>query len=185
MLGSLSAAAFSELRELAIGEPWDAETRSSAYRDLVSLLAGTAFSMVDKRHLVASAREIEDRAWRTGDGTLFAAFQSLSAFQAQVPVYERLATESDLRTVVYGEPDWEPPALDDLTVHRDERGDLTDFWVVAFDGASDPDQRCALIAEESEPGAYTGVLTYEESVVDDRTGYLSGVLDDGGGLSEE
>lgn len=184
-LGSLSAAAFGELREPAIDEPWDAETRSSAYRDLVSLLAGTAFTMDDKRQLVASSREIEDRAWRTSKGTLYADFQALSAFEAQVPVYEHLGEQSDLRTVVYGEPDWEPPALDDVTVHRDRKGDLTDFWVVAFDGAGDPDQKCALIAEESGPGVYTGVLTYEESVVDDLTRYLAGVLDEGGGLSTQ
>jgi len=179
-LGSVSTAALGELREPAIGEPWDHETRTSAYRELVSLLAGTSFTMDDKRQLVASTREIEDRAWRTGSGTLYAAFQSLSAFRAQVPVYDQLAQKGALRTVVFGAPDWEPPTMDDVTIRRDERGDITDFWVVAFDGGGDSDQQCALIAEEAEQGEYTGVLTYDESVVVDLTGHLSRLLEDGG-----
>ncbi|MFC7138653.1 DICT sensory domain-containing protein [Halosimplex aquaticum] len=174
-VGSISAAAFGELRDPDSGLPWDAATRESAYRDLVELLAGTAFVMDDKGHLLATAREIEDRAFRHGRGHLYAAFQSLSAFRAQVPVYERLVGRTDLRATVFGAPDWEPPEVDRLTVRLDDADDVTDFWVVAFDGAGDDDAKCAMIAEEVEPGEYTGVVTYDPVIVDDLTAYLDEV----------
>lgn len=175
-LGTVSAAAFSELDDLQRGAPWDEETRTSARRDLVALLSGTGFTMDDKRHLIATTREIEDRAWRTGGGTLYAGFQSLSAFEAQIPVYERLVTDTDLRAVVFGEPDWDPPSLEGVTVHRDGDGDLADFWVVAFDGAGDDDEKCALLAEETETRQYSGVVTYDAAVVDDIVAHLDGVV---------
>ncbi|WP_415380684.1 DICT sensory domain-containing protein [Halosimplex sp. TS25] len=176
-LGSISAAAFGELRDPDSGLPWDAATRESAYRDLVELLAGTTFVMDDKGHLLATTREIEDRALRYGRGRLYAAFQSLSAFRAQVPVYERLVGRSDLRATVFGAPDWEPPAVEHLTVHLDDAGDLTDFWVVAFDGAGDDDAKCAMIAEEDDPGEYAGVVTYDPAIVDDLTSFLDEVAE--------
>lgn len=107
-LGSISAAAFGELRDPDSGMPWDAATRESAFRDLVELLAGTTFVMDDRGQLLATAREIEDRALRRGRGRLYASFQSLSAFRAQVPVYERLVGRTDLRAFVFGAPDWDP-----------------------------------------------------------------------------
>jgi hypothetical protein len=174
-LGALSAAAFGDLRDPPDEAPWDASTRESAYRELVSLLSGAAFEMDDRRRLVATAREIEDRAWRTGRGTLYATFQSLSAFEAQVSAYEHLAGTTDLAVTVFGDPDWDPPAIDGVSVHRDERGAVSDFWVVAFDGAGDDDAACALIAEELQPGIYVGVVTYDPSVVDDLATYLDDV----------
>ncbi|WP_436926550.1 DICT sensory domain-containing protein [Halosimplex amylolyticum] len=174
-LGSISAAAFGELRDPDTELPWDAATRESAYRDLVQLLAGTTFVMDDRRHLLATAREIEDRALRRGHGRLYASFQSLSAFRAQVPVYERLVGRTDLRAFVYGAPDWEPPDVEHVTVRLDDADDLVAFWVVAFDGAGDDDAKCAMIAEETAPDEYTGVLTYDPEVVDDLTAYLDAV----------
>ncbi|WP_459191766.1 DICT sensory domain-containing protein [Halosimplex sp. J119] len=174
-LGSISAAAFGELRDPDSGMPWNVSTRKSAFRDLVELLAGTTFVMDDRRHLLATAREIEDRAFRTGEGNLYTSFQSLSAFRAQLPVYERLVDRTELRATVFGAPDWDPPAVDGVAVRLDEGSDLTDFWVVAFDGAGDDDAKCAMIAEELDSGEYTGVLTYERDVVDELTTYLDGV----------
>jgi len=155
--------------------PWDATPAASAYRDLVALLSGASFEMDDRDRMVATAREIEDRAWRTGRGGLYATFQSLSAFEGQVSVYEHLAGASDLAVTVFGDPDWDPPTIEDVRVHRDEAGEISDFWVVAFDGAGDDEAKCAMIAEEERPGAYTGVVTYDPAVVDDLTAYLDDV----------
>lgn len=174
-LGSISAAAFGELRDPDRGLPWDAPTRESAFRELVELLAGTTFVMDDRGQLLATAREIEDRALRRGRGRLYASFQSLSAFRAQVPVYERLVGRTDLRAFVFGAPDWDPPDVERVTVRTDGACDLADFWVVAFDGAGDGDAKCAMIAEETEPDEYTGVLTYDPDVVDELTAYLDGI----------
>lgn len=173
-LGSVPAAALGALAASPASVQWDDEVRESACRELVSLLSGTSFVMDEKRRLVATAREVEDRAARVGRGRLHATFQSLAAFRSQAGLYRRLAGETDLRVAVFGRPDWEPPDIDGVTVYRDEAGDLAEFWVVAFDGGDDTG--CALIAEETDPGAYTGVVTYDESVVDDLTASLDGVL---------
>ena len=174
-LGAISAAAFGELRDPPEEPPWDAATRESAYRELVALLSGTSFEMAEKRRLVATAREVEDRAWRTGRGSLSVTFQSLAAFERQLPAYERLAEMTDLAVTVFGEPNWEPPPTDGIEVSRDETGELAEFWIVAFDGAGDDDAACALIAEELRPGTYTGVVTYDPAVVDDVVAYLDDV----------
>ncbi|QLH81933.1 DICT sensory domain-containing protein [Halosimplex pelagicum] len=174
-LGAVSAAGFEELHDPSEGAPWDASAAASAYRDLVALLSGASFEMDDRRRLVATAREIEDRAWRTGRGTLYVTFQSLSAFEGQVSMYEHLAGTTELAVAVYGDPDWEPPAIDGVEIRRDEAGELSDFWVVAFDGAGDDGAKCAMIAEEKSPGTYVGVVTYDSAVVDDLTAYLDDV----------
>jgi len=174
-LGSVPAAAFGELVDPARAAPWDAETRASAFRDLTGLLAGTEFSATDRRHLLATSREFEDRAYRTGRGALHAGFQSLSAFRSQYPVYERLADETDLDVAVYGEPDWEPPEAPGVTVRTAAGGELGEFWVLAFDGGGDPAMACALIAEATdpdEPGRYRGAWTYDPETVEALVDYL-------------
>jgi DICT domain-containing protein len=130
----------------------------------------------ERRRLVATAREIEDRAGRVGRGRLYATFQSLAAFEDQLPRYRDLAAATDLRVGVVVEPDWEPPAVEGITVHRDEAGALAAVWAVAFDGAGDDDAKCALVATETESGAYDGVLTYDPAVVDDLAAHLDDVI---------
>ncbi|QLH77395.1 histidine kinase [Halosimplex rubrum] len=174
-LGAVSAAAFDELRDPSDDPPWNAGDSASAYRDLVALLSGASYEMDDRGRLVATAREIEDRAWRTGRGVLYVTFQSLSAFEGQVSMYEQLVGTTELAVAVYGDPDWEPPAIDGVEIRRDETGELSDFWVVAFDGAGADDAKCAMIAEEESPGTYAGVVTYDPAVVDDLTAYLGDV----------
>ncbi|WP_123538292.1 DICT sensory domain-containing protein [Halosimplex salinum] len=176
-LGSVSAAALGDLRDPVERPPWDTETRESAYRELVSLLSGTTFVMDDRRRLVATAREIEDRAYRHGRGRLSVTFQSLSAFRAQVPAYRRLVGSTDLEVVVFGTPDWEPPPIENVTVEPDTTGELTEFWVVAFDGDGADGRKCAMIAEEADPDEYTGVVTYDPAVVDDLIEYLERAVD--------
>ncbi|ELZ20244.1 sensor protein [Halosimplex carlsbadense 2-9-1] len=174
-LGAISAAAFGELRDPPDDAPWDTTAAASAYHDLVALLSGTSFEMGDRDQMVATAREIEDRAWRNGRGRLYATFQALSAFEKQVSTYEHLAGTTDLSVTVYGDPDWGPPDIDGVDIRRDETGEISDFWVVAFDGGGDDADKCAMIAEEESPGTYVGVVTYDPGVVDDLTAYLDDV----------
>jgi hypothetical protein len=178
-LGAISAAAFDDLGDLSGAPPGDATAAASAYRDLIALLSGTSFEMDDRGRMVATAREIEDRAWRTGRGALYVTFQSLSAFEDQVSTYAQLTGTTGCSVAVYGDPDWEPPPIDGVDIHRDEAGEISDFWVVAFDGAGEDDDKCAMIAEESAAGVFTGVVTYDPAVVDDLTAYLDGVAASG------
>jgi len=176
-LGSVPAAAFGELVDPARAAPWDPETRASAFRDLTGLLAGTEFTATDRHHLLATSREFEDRAARVGTGAFHAGFQSLSVFRSQFPVYERLATETDLNVTVYGVADWEPPETPGLTVRTANGGEIGEFWVLAFDGGDDPEMACALLAEATGPeetGGYRGAWTYDPETVRDLVDYLDG-----------
>ena len=62
---------------------------------MLALLHHVYLPRLDEADLVsynATTREVKDRAWRTGGGTLDAGFQSLSTFETQV-LYERLVTD--------------------------------------------------------------------------------------------
>ena len=177
--GSVAASAFADVVDPPRDTPWDSAVRESGYTEFGSLLAGARFTSVGHPHLLATSREVEDRAFRVGEGTLYAGFQSLSAYQAQLPIYERLATETDLRVHVYGAPDWRPPAIDGVSIHTgdtEEGGSGADelgaFWFVAFDGGGDDEMACALVAEQVSDDNYRGAWTYDSALVRAFTAYL-------------
>lgn len=171
-LGTLPAAAFGELVDPSRDSPWDEATRASAFRDLTPLLSETAFRATDRRHLLATSREFEDRAYRVGRGRLHAGFQSLASFRHQLPIYQRLAHETDLDVTVYGEPDWRPSDSPDVDVRSDDGGELGRYWVLAFDGGGTDEMACALVAEETDAGSYDGAWTYDPGLVADVIEYL-------------
>lgn len=135
---------------------------SEPYRALVEVLDETVFGALDRRQLIATSREIEDRAFRVGRGTLHAGFQSLSAFESQVEAYRRLAGETHLSIHVYGRPDWTPPEIEGVTYHGTDA--IEPYWVVAFDGGGTATQRCALVARETGDG-FEGWWTYDPELV--------------------
>jgi hypothetical protein len=138
---------------------------SDAYRHLLDLCEDVAFSAQERRQLLATSREIEDRAYRVGNGTLRVGFQRLSAFEDQQGLYRRLAAETALDVHVYGRPDWTPPAIEGVTYHaRDD--DTTRFWFLVFDGGAEETQACALVAREQDDG-YLGRWTYDPETVAD------------------
>jgi len=145
---------------------------SDALRATMDLLAETTFVAFERRHLLAASREIEDRAFRVGGGTLRTGFQSAAAMEAQRDVYAALATETQLDVHVYGRLDWEPD-VPGATVHAEETGEIGAFWFVVFDGGDEKRQACALLAEEFEPGTFHGFWTYDEQLVADVEGYLA------------
>jgi len=173
-LGSIALDALREADRATAAPPWADSGESPPYRQFLSLFRETAFSTDSRRELLVTTREIEDRAWRTGEGRLRAGFQSLSAYRSQLPVYRRLGSETDLDVHVYGRPDWTPPAVDGVRLH--ETVDDTDVglvWFVAFrdtgaeraDAADRESNSCALIAEEREPDRYFGFWTYDDELV--------------------
>lgn len=134
------------------------------YRDILEAVDDTTFTAYDAESMLYASREIEDRAWRRGEGTLAAGFQSAASFDAQRHTYEVLASgDIDVHVFV---PDGveEPPA--NVTVHE-ATGGVADAWFVAYDGGGAARQKSALLAEERAPRRFYGVLTYEPSLVDD------------------
>ncbi|WP_054583405.1 DICT sensory domain-containing protein [Halolamina pelagica] len=159
--------------EPPIVRPSDPEDVGEAYRALLEVLDGTVFATLDRQQLQATSREFESRAWQVGRGTLRVGFQSLSAFEPQTEAYQRLGAETDLDIHVYGQPDWSPPTIPNVTYHRDTAGTLAPYWFMAFDGGTEESQRCALVAREHDDG-YRGFWTYDPSLVGDILDTLEG-----------
>lgn len=74
-----------------IVRPETYEGLSPAYRALFEVLDGTVYTSMARREPLAVSREIEDRAYRVGSGSLDVGFQRLSNYRSQVPAYCRLA----------------------------------------------------------------------------------------------
>lgn len=164
-VASIGLDEFGELFEPPIERPWTRELVDEGYRALFEILDEALFVALDRRQLLAASREIENRAWRVGRGTIRVGFQRLTAFRDQLPVYARLADETDLAIHVYGRDDWEPPSIPGITVHE-VGGDVTRYWFLAFDGGPDRLQATGLLAEECEPGRFRGFWTYDAALVD-------------------
>ncbi|MFC7027059.1 DICT sensory domain-containing protein [Halomicroarcula sp. GCM10025324] len=147
--------------------PWELDDVDPGYRPVVDLLDDTLFVSLDRRQLLATSREIEDRAWRVGRGTLRVGFQRRAAFEAQRETYRRLAATTDLDVHVYLREDTVPEAFDPgpLTVHTGPAETVGRYWFLLFDGGGNEWQACALIAEETEPGRYRGLWTYDPETV--------------------
>ncbi|WP_380679778.1 DICT sensory domain-containing protein [Salinigranum sp. GCM10025319] len=172
-VGSVDLPAVYDFRHPRIHEIGSPEVVEAAYRRLTSLLPDTVFSSLDRRQLLATSREIEDRAWRIGTGRLDAGFQTISKLRAQTDVYTALC-ERGLDVHLYGLVDRGSddvdhghdrfPPIADATFHTD--GDeLGDFWFMAYDGGETPWQTCGLVAEERSPGSFEGFWTYDPDVV--------------------
>lgn len=162
-IGSLDLPAVYDFTHPKIHEIGSPDLVEAAYRRLTSLLPDTVFSTLDRRQLLATSREFEDRAWRVGSGRLDVGFQALSKVEAQTDVYEALV-ERGLEIHIYGVDDWRPYIVDDVAVHTD--GDeLGEVWFMAYDGGDDPSQSCGLVAVERSPGSFEGFWTYEPEMV--------------------
>ncbi|WP_348611173.1 DICT sensory domain-containing protein [Halobaculum rarum] len=163
--GAIGAAELEGLFEPPIVRPGERDEVSPGYRAIFELFDDTLFASMRRRALLAVSREIEDRAYRAGTGTLRASFQRFSAFRPQVDAYRHLAADTDLAVHVYGTADWEPPTIPDITYHVTGGDDLDRFWVLAFDGG-DEGHACGLVAKE-ESDEYTGVWTDDAAVVEE------------------
>lgn len=141
---------------------------SPAYRAVFELLETTVFASLSRRQLLATAREIEDRAYRVGRGTFHVGFQSVAAFDAQRTLYRQLAERTDLDIHVHVVPAPDTDSLRDfpLTVHVDPAADTGRYWFLVFDGDGDDRQKCALVAEQRGPDEFYGTWTYDPSLVD-------------------
>jgi hypothetical protein len=159
---------------LGAGDPTEPGFDDASYRPILDHLDETMFTSYDTRQMVAASREIEDRAWRLGKGSLHAGFQYLSILEDQMDVYERLASKERLDVHAYAYPDREtvPKHDTDLTIHVERSAEIEDSWFVAYDGGGVDVNKCALLAEEREPRAFYGFWTYDPDTVDWIVDYL-------------
>lgn len=167
-LSSVDVGAVERLAGSADRAPWEGGGGTSA-RALLEMLDGTTFTLTKRRHLLAVSRQIEERAWRIGRGTVHAGFQRLAAFESQLPIYERLAAERDLSVHVYGLPDWPIPSETPVNVHAETAEEIGRFWFVAF---VDDGDYGGLIAEQRNSD-YDGLWTFDSDTVSDLVDYLT------------
>ena len=162
--GALPLPRLAELLEPPVTRPGEVEDAPEGYRVLFELLDETVYTALERRELLAVSREIEDRAFRVGDGTLRVSFQTLSAFESQAALYHTLASATDLDIHIYGVDDWTPPRIDGITYHTLALGPLHRYWVLAFDGGSDGTHSCGLVGQEQSDG-FDGFWTDDEGMV--------------------
>lgn len=138
------------------------------YRAIYDLLDDTVFVSMDRRQLLATSREMEDRAWRTGRGRFHAGFQSPSLFAPQATIYRELATVTDIDVHVYADGAIPDDQIGDapITTHVGASDGIGRYWFILFEDGGDGSQNCALIAEQNDADTYRGVWTYNQSLVE-------------------
>jgi DICT domain-containing protein len=145
------------------------------HHPILDHLDETMFTSYDTGQMVSASREIEDRAWRLGEGQLHAGFQQLSILSDQMDVYTRLADRDGLDVHAYACPDAEVPEHEtDLTIHVERSEEIARSWFVVYDGNGVDVNKCALLAEEREERAFYGFWTYDPETVDWLVDYLQG-----------
>lgn len=138
---------------------------------IFDFLDDSLFLMDRREQLLAATREIEDRARRTGRGTLFVGFQRAAAFRAQEPLYRRFARETEVTCYLFIEKEWGGDHHEGLQIVDEVDGEIGKFWFVLFDGGGDRRSACALVAEQREDGYY-GFWTYDAELVTEIIEYL-------------
>ena len=159
--------------------PWELAEADDDRADLFSFLENTLFTSYSRRQMLATTREIEDRAWRVGTGRLYTGFERASALAAQTDVYERLGSHDALSVAVFIDDEWTDPVPDGVTVVEEPDSELGDYWFVVFDGGENDQKACALLAEERRPGSFYGFWTYDPATVTELLTYLETTYDVG------
>lgn len=149
---AIAASDLEHLLEPPLHPPEDGSGVSEGYRILFECLDDAIFTGVTRRELLAVSREIEERAFRLGTGTLRVGFQAVSKFDAQADVYRALAEQGDLDVHVYGASDADPPPIPGLTYHPYPDVELERYWILAYDSAGANPETSTLIARETKNG---------------------------------
>lgn len=131
------------------------------------------FTSYSRADMVAASREIEDRAWRIGDGGLHAGFQTLDVLTGEADTYDLLGEKKRLDVHTYAADEGEPPDVEHYTVHTGQTAEIRETWFVAYDGSGYDDAKCALLAEERAPGEFYGFWSYDPETVDYIIDYLT------------
>ncbi|MDS0474481.1 DICT sensory domain-containing protein [Natrinema sp. 1APR25-10V2] len=170
--GALGIDQFQMILSPEIHPPWELAETDDDRAELFDFLENTLFTSYDRRQMLATSREIEERAWRVGSGKLYAGFQRPAALAAQTDIYERLGSRGSLTVAVFLDGAWNASAPDNVTVVSTSDGELGEYWFVAFDGGGNEIEACALLAEERRDGEYYGFWTYDPATVADLVSHL-------------
>ena len=157
--------------ERAEGEPDRAEGRVG--KPVLDHLDETMFTSYSREDMVAASREIEDRAWRVGDGELHAGFQTLDVLTGETDTYDLLGEKDRLDVHAYAADEGDAPDVEHYTVHVGETAEIRETWFVAYDGGGYDEAKCALLAEERAPGEFYGFWSYDPETVDYIIDYLT------------
>lgn len=152
--------------------PWVIAETDVDYGEIFDFLDNTLFRSFDRSQMLATAREIEERAWRAAGGTLYAGFQRQAVFEAQEAIYEELSGRGGLSIRVFVDADWDASVDGRIPVYPSPAEEIGQFWFVVFDGDDTDLDKCGLIAEERGEGTYYGFWTYDPALVDDVVEYL-------------
>lgn len=142
------------------------------YLELLNHLEEATFTSSSRAQMLATTREIEDRAFRVGSGRLHAGFQDAVNLREERERYAGLA-ERGLDVSAHIAATDAPPSIPGVSVDVVDDPDVADFWAVAFDGGEADHQQCALVAEERAPGRYYGFWTYDPEIVERTFGCLA------------
>jgi len=142
------------------------------YDAVLRFLKETTFTSFDTEQLLYASREIEDRARRTGQGSIHAGFQRCSVMGQQRSVYTDLSRHG-VAVHAYGVPDASPPDFRFGRVHAVSTDEIARTWFVVFDGGGDETQKTALLAREHAGSGFDGSWTYDPAFVDHILGYLN------------
>lgn len=169
--GALGLEQFRKILSPTIQLPFGVSDPDEDLSDLFDFLDNTVFASFDRRQMLAVSREIEERAWRVGRGTLYVGFQRAAALRSQRSVYEQFAHETDVDAQLFISDELSTGLDPGLDVVSDATPELGQYWFLMFDGGDDQ-SKCGLLAEEREPGQFYGFWTYEPEMVDDIVDYL-------------
>jgi hypothetical protein len=128
----------------------------------------------EKLLLIVISRYVEKTAWEAGDGTLRASFQELSRIDDERgtrSVYERLS-DTDLDVHLYGQANWRPSRVLDVTMHAGRSPDFRDSWFVVYRPPNGGEGSVALLAIETEDDHWTGFWTFDLDRVRDINRYI-------------
>ena len=142
-------------------------------RAVLDHLDETMFTSYSRADMVAASREIEDRAWRVGDGELHAGFQTLDLLTGETDTYDVLGEKTDLDVHAYAADEGNPPAVEHYMVHVGRTAEIRETWFVAYDGGGLDEAKCALLAEERASGEFYGFWSYDPETVDEIIDYLT------------
>ena len=175
-LGSIGQHALDAILSPEIHPPWVLAETETSYDDVFAFLDDTIFTSFERSQMLATTREIEERAWRAADGNLYAGFQRAEALRSQGELYEELAAREDLAVHVFVAEEWadDAPAVPTTVSAAAEIGRT---WFVVFDGGDTELDSCALVAEERQPDSFYGLWTYNPATVQSLVEYLEAVYD--------
>lgn len=166
VVGVIGVKAVEKLFEPPVVELDDRDDISEGYGVFFEVLEKTVFSAMERRDLLAVSREIEERAFRVGKGTLRVCFQTFSTFKSQMGVYRTLADETGLDIHIYGVEDWTPPEITGITYHAEAAKRFEPYWALAYDGGPNVENACGLVAKE-DFDEYTGFWTNDPVIVEE------------------